>query len=72
MFRLPDKPALFDTKLIDISPIPPLPSIPTTTHQTTTTTRPPGVSLDIHYEIESGRRVPGSMSPLMHHDSAQL
>lgn len=30
----------------------------------------PGVSLDIHYEIERGRKVPGALSPLM--DSAQL
>ncbi|KAJ6643509.1 Hippocampus abundant transcript-like protein 1, partial [Pseudolycoriella hygida] len=34
--------------------------------------RPSGASLDIHYEIERGRKVAGPLSPLMQQDSAQL
>ncbi|XP_035907641.1 hippocampus abundant transcript 1 protein isoform X2 [Anopheles stephensi] len=34
--------------------------------------RPSGLSLDVDYEYERGRKVAGPLSPLMHQDSAQL
>ncbi|XP_058464443.1 hippocampus abundant transcript 1 protein isoform X2 [Malaya genurostris] len=34
--------------------------------------RPSGLSVDVDYEYERGRKVAGPLSPLMHQDSAQL